>query len=81
LCWDSIETIHSFDPTWQPPAGGHRIGLAFRCANPSDVDKTHADMVAAGYVSHLDPFDAFWGQRYATILDPDHNPVDLYAGR
>jgi uncharacterized glyoxalase superfamily protein PhnB len=23
--------------------------------------------------------DAFWGQRYATVLDPDGNPVDLFA--
>ena len=25
------------------------------------------------------PFDAFWGQRYATVHDPDGNPVDLFA--
>ncbi|MGB5655838.1 MAG: glyoxalase, partial [Acidimicrobiia bacterium] len=25
------------------------------------------------------PFDAFWGQRYATVLDPDGNGVDLFA--
>jgi uncharacterized glyoxalase superfamily protein PhnB len=25
------------------------------------------------------PFDAFWGQRYATVLDPDGNTVDLFA--
>jgi uncharacterized glyoxalase superfamily protein PhnB len=23
--------------------------------------------------------DAFWGQRYATVLDPDGNSVDLFA--
>ena len=25
------------------------------------------------------PFDAFWGQRYAVVLDPDGNGVDLFA--
>jgi uncharacterized glyoxalase superfamily protein PhnB len=35
--------------------------------------------VAAGYHSELEPFDAFWGQRYATVLDPDGNGVDLFA--
>ena len=35
--------------------------------------------MSAGHRSHLAPFDAFWGQRYATLLDPDGNPVDLFA--
>src|SRR5262245_25900079 len=59
LLFDTIDTIRSFDPTWRPPAGGHRIGLAFACRSPSEVDQIHADLVAAGYANHLDPFDAF----------------------
>jgi catechol 2,3-dioxygenase-like lactoylglutathione lyase family enzyme len=34
---------------------------------------------AGGHGSHLEPWDAFWGQRYATVLDPDGNVVDLFA--
>jgi hypothetical protein len=26
-----------------------------------------------------DPWDAFWGMRYATVADPDGNGIDLYA--
>ena len=37
------------------------------------------ELVAAGYHGHLEPWDAFWGQRYATVLDPDGNSVDLFA--
>lgn len=29
--------------------------------------------------SDVVPFDAPWGQRYATVLDPDGNGVDLFA--
>ena len=36
-------------------------------------------LVAAGHESHLEPWDAFWGQRYATVRDPDGNAVDLFA--
>jgi len=79
FAWDTIATIRSFDPSWTEPSGGHALGLSFACDSPSDVDKTHADLVAAGYRSHLDPWDAFWGQRYATIEDPDGHPVDLFA--
>ena len=79
LMLDTIELGQSFSD-WEPASGGHRISLAFRCADPADVDGTHAVVIAAGHRSVLEPFDAFWGQRYATVADPDGNPVDLYAG-
>jgi uncharacterized glyoxalase superfamily protein PhnB len=43
------------------------------------VDGLHDELVAAGQTSLRTPFDAFWGQRYATVLDPDGNAVDLFA--
>jgi catechol 2,3-dioxygenase-like lactoylglutathione lyase family enzyme len=79
LAWDTVETIKSFDPTWQPPAGSSRTGFAFLCESPGEVDSTYRDLVDAGYEGHLEPFDAFWGQRYATVHDPDGNGVDLFA--
>jgi len=79
LLFDTVDTVRSFDPTWEPASGGARMSLAFACASPAEVDAVHAELVAAGYRSHLEPFDAFWGQRYATVLDPDGNPVDLFA--
>jgi catechol 2,3-dioxygenase-like lactoylglutathione lyase family enzyme len=79
LAWDTVDTIRSFDPDWTPPSGGHRIGLSFRVDTPVAVDDAFADMVGAGYRSHKAPWDAFWGQRYAIILDPDGNAVDLFA--
>jgi catechol 2,3-dioxygenase-like lactoylglutathione lyase family enzyme len=78
VLFDTIETIRSFDAGWTP-ATGHRVALAFACDSPDVVDATHRDLVVAGYRSHLDPFDAVWGQRYATVLDPDDNGVDLFA--
>jgi uncharacterized glyoxalase superfamily protein PhnB len=36
-------------------------------------------VVAAGHHGKTAPWDAFWGQRYATVLDPDGNQVDLFA--
>ena len=79
LAWDTVETIRSFDPDWAPPGGGHRIGLAFRLDAPADVDHAYAELVALGYAGHKAPWDAFWGQRYAIVHDPDGNPVDLFA--
>jgi uncharacterized glyoxalase superfamily protein PhnB len=67
-------------PEWQPPSGGHRAGLAFHCGTAAGVDEAFARMVAAGYgAGAKEPWDAFWGQRYAQVRDPDGNPVDLFA--
>lgn len=79
LAWDTVDTIRSFDPTYDQPSGSPRIGLAFRLETPSDVDATYRRVVDAGYEGHLAPWDAFWGQRYAVIHDPDGNSVDLFA--
>lgn len=79
LMFDTVEIVRSFDPDWEPPAGGHRIALAFECAGPDAVNAAHDRLVGLGYRSHKAPWDAVWGQRYAVLLDPDGNKVDLYA--
>ena len=79
LAWDDLDTIRSFDPDWTPPTGSHRIALAFRCAYPAEVNRVYAELIAAGHHGHREPWDAFWGQRYAVVIDPDGNAVDLFA--
>jgi uncharacterized glyoxalase superfamily protein PhnB len=79
LMLDAEETIKSFDPEWQPPSGGQRVGLAFRCESSADVDDTYQRLLGAGGTSHKEPWDAFWGMRYAQLKDPDGNVVDLFA--
>lgn len=79
LAWDTVETIRGFDPGYERPSGGHHIALAFDMGAPELVDSTFAALVAAGHRGHVQPWDAHWGQRYATLLDPDGNSVDLYA--
>ncbi len=78
LAWDTRDIILSFNDEW-PEAIGHRIGLAFLCESPADVDALYDSVVAAGYGSHKAPWDAFWGQRYAIVVDPDGNLIDLFA--
>jgi uncharacterized glyoxalase superfamily protein PhnB len=79
LLWDTVETIRSFDPDWEAPQGGSRMSLGFACDSPAEVDTTYAELVEAGYDGHIEPWDAFWGMRYAVLHDPDGNGVDLFA--
>jgi uncharacterized glyoxalase superfamily protein PhnB len=78
LMLDSEVTIRSFRPDWSREVG-NQLALAFECASASEVDETYAAVVDAGFKGEKVPWDAFWGQRYAQLLDPDGNPIDLYA--
>jgi catechol 2,3-dioxygenase-like lactoylglutathione lyase family enzyme len=76
---DTEETMRSFDPEWQRPTGGHAVGGAFRCDSPEEVDRVYSELLAAGGSAHKEPWDAFWGMRYAQLADPDGTVIDLYA--
>ena len=65
LAWDTIDLIRRLDPGYESPSGGHRIALAFDQGTVNE--------------GRTKPWDAPWGQRYATVLDPDGNSVDLFA--
>jgi catechol 2,3-dioxygenase-like lactoylglutathione lyase family enzyme len=75
---DSEDTLRSFEPEWTR-ATGNQIGLAFECASPTEVDELYAKVVEAGFEGGRAPWDAVWGQRYASLRDPDGVGVDLYA--
>ncbi|MEU6371946.1 VOC family protein [Streptomyces sp. NPDC046909] len=79
LLLDTETVVRSFHPGWEAPSGGSRAALALRCDSPAEVDAVYEEMVTAGHHGELKPWDAFWGQRYATLHDPDGNGVDLFA--
>jgi uncharacterized glyoxalase superfamily protein PhnB len=76
---DTEDVMRAFDPSWKRPSDGHAGGGAFRCGSPDEVDQIYRDLLAAGASSHKAPWDAFWGQRYAQLKDPDGTVIDLYA--
>jgi uncharacterized glyoxalase superfamily protein PhnB len=78
LMFDTEELMRKLDPDWKP-AAGHPITLAFLCKDAADVDATFARLTEAGFTGTKEPYDAFWGQRYANIDDPDGNDVALFA--
>ena len=75
---DTEDVIQSFRPDWTRETG-NQLALAFECSSPSEVDEVYRRVVDAGFHGEKEPWDAFWGQRYAQLQDPDGNGVDLYA--
>lgn len=78
LSWNDVEMIEQIDPHYVTPVG-QRVGLAFLCDSPADVDERYGRLVSAGYRGAREPWDAFWGQRYAQVEDPDGIVLDLFA--
>jgi uncharacterized glyoxalase superfamily protein PhnB len=78
LMFDTEEVIRSFLPEWTR-VDGNQVSLAFECGSPGEVDEIYARVVAAGFEGEKEPWDAFWGQRYALLGDPDGVRVNLYA--
>ena len=75
---DREDVVRSFRPDWTRSTG-NQLALAFECAGPDQVDEVFARVTEAGFRGEKPPWDAFWGQRYAQLVDPDGVPVDLYA--
>ena len=78
LMFDTEEVIRSFLPDWTR-LDGNQVSLAFECGSPAEVDEVYARVTAAGFEGEKEPWDAFWGQRYALLGDPDGVRVNLYA--
>lgn len=79
LAFDTEEVIAGMHPGWTAPSGQGRVAIAFGLAAPADVDALYERLTGAGHPGTLKPFDAPWGQRYATVEDPDGTSVDLFA--
>jgi uncharacterized glyoxalase superfamily protein PhnB len=79
LAFDTEEVIAGMHPGWTPPTGPGRVAIAFGLDAPGEVDAVFERLTAAGHPGTLAPFDAPWGQRYATVEDPDGTSVDLFA--
>ncbi|MDO5286897.1 MAG: VOC family protein [Actinomycetia bacterium] len=76
---DTEDLTRQLHAGWTRPTGGHAMALAFECGSPEEVDSTFDLLIKTGRVSVQEPWNAFWGQRYATVADPDGNPVDLFC--
>jgi catechol 2,3-dioxygenase-like lactoylglutathione lyase family enzyme len=79
LAFDTEEVIAAMHEGWTPSTGPGRVAIAFELDAPRAVDAMFERLTGAGHCGTLKPHDAPWGQRYATVEDPDGTSVDLFA--
>jgi catechol 2,3-dioxygenase-like lactoylglutathione lyase family enzyme len=79
-CIDIDLDSTSFAPKWNRGwPGGSGIVVGFKVDTRQDVDDLVAELAAAGVPVQQEPWDAFWGARYAVVSDPDGNGVGIMS--
>jgi uncharacterized glyoxalase superfamily protein PhnB len=78
LMLDSDALIKELVPGWKKPTGSGVV-LCFKQSSAKGVDDLHERLLKESFKSIRAPWDAFWGQRYACVSDPDGNQIDLFA--
>jgi len=74
----------AFAPHWNAAWRGRKdlagcVVVGFAVPTREDVDAVYRDMTGAGYRGLQEPWDAFWGARYAVIEDPSGIAVGLMS--
>jgi catechol 2,3-dioxygenase-like lactoylglutathione lyase family enzyme len=59
--------------------GGPGAVLGFKVDTRAEVDDLVAALKADGVPVQQEPYDAFWGARYAVVSDPDGNGVGIMS--
>ena len=80
LDFDSQEFARQWNAGWPVQNDGGGMGvLGFGLASRETVDALYAHITDAGFRGQQEPYDAFWGARYAVVEDPDGNAVGLMS--
>lgn len=77
LMIDTVELMTEL--TGQAPVPPNHSSFAMLCETPADVNAVAEAVEAAGFTIKVAPWDAFWRQRYATVVDPNGYQIDLFA--
>lgn len=63
----------------EEPVPANHSAFAVEYDSSEEIDKVIEKLKDKNYTIVKEPWDAFWGQRYAIVKDPDGYLVDLYA--
>lgn len=69
-----VKDIIGEDPT---PSNHSSFALEFD--SPEEIDEIASQLQDAGFTIIKAPWQAFWGQYYCIVADPDGYKVDLYC--
>lgn len=77
LSLDNDALARYYNAQWRTSEPGRSVLIIAQCDTREEVDANYQRMIAAGYASAQVPYDAFWGSRFAIVVDPEGNPIGL----
>lgn len=77
LALDNHPQARIWNNQFDPDRGRGNVVVGLLVASRDDVDRLYAKVRDAGHPVGQEPYDAFWGSRYAIVIDPDGNHVGL----
>ena len=75
---DSHELLKKLNPNFLE-VKSPTTSFGFKKDKPTMVDELFTSLKDSGAIVIKEPWDAFWGQRYASVLDPDGNQIDIFS--
>lgn len=77
LALDNHAQARIWNNKFDPDRGRGNVVVGLLVGSRDDVDRLYAKVRDAGHPVGQEPYDAFWGSRYAIVIDPDGNQVGL----
>jgi uncharacterized glyoxalase superfamily protein PhnB len=74
---DSTASASVWSSGW--PRGQSGVVIGFRVSSRDEVDRLYDHLTSMGHGGQQEPYDAFWGARYAIVTDPDGNAVGIMS--
>jgi catechol 2,3-dioxygenase-like lactoylglutathione lyase family enzyme len=77
---DNLAMARIWHGGWRAPDPEARpVVLGFSLPSREAVDERYRTLTAAGYTGRQEPYDAFFGARYAVVCDPAGNDIGLMS--
>jgi uncharacterized glyoxalase superfamily protein PhnB len=77
--FDNVPGVKLWHSGWRETGRGATAVIGFSLPSREAVDDLYATVISAGYPGRQEPYDAFWGARYAVVADPEGNDVGLMS--
>lgn len=77
LALDNHPQARIWNNRFDPERGEGNVVVGLLVESRDEVDRLYHTVKAAGHPVGQEPYDAFWGSRYAIVMDPDGNQVGL----
>jgi catechol 2,3-dioxygenase-like lactoylglutathione lyase family enzyme len=75
---DTYEFLKELNPNWKKCEKPSTV-IGFKVNSHEQVDLLISKFRKQSSTIIKEPFDAPWGQRYASVLDPDGNQIDIFS--